>query len=110
MGIWRVFFGFWEDALSTDEREAYLTYQVHNEAIVIPENIDAIRALTGIETNWQKSVAKTNETLGVVKTFLPKTVPEGAVHAAMAKRLEATRYEFRAVGFAGAEEPDEPGP
>ncbi|MHB8772778.1 MAG: type II glyceraldehyde-3-phosphate dehydrogenase [Syntrophales bacterium] len=106
--MWEV--AVWEDALSTDEREAYLTYQVHNEAIVIPENIDAIRALTGIETNWQKSVAKTNEALGIVKTFLPKTVPERAVHAEMAKRLEATRYEFRAVGFAGAEEPDELGP
>jgi glyceraldehyde-3-phosphate dehydrogenase (NAD(P)) len=106
--MWEV--AVWEDALSTNQRDANLTYQVHNEAIVVPENIDAIRALTGIETNWQKSVAKTNEALGIVKTFLPKTVPEGAVHAAMANRLEATRDEFRAVGFAGAEEPDELGP
>jgi hypothetical protein len=26
-----------------------MTYHVHNETIVIPENIDAIRAVTGIE-------------------------------------------------------------
>lgn len=29
--------------------EVYYTYQVDNQAIVIPETIDAIRALAGIE-------------------------------------------------------------
>lgn len=103
--MWEV--AVWEDALSTDEREVYLTYQVHNEAIVIPETIDAIRALTGIETNWQNSVAKTNTSLGIMKSFLTQTTSERAVHEAMARRLEATGYEFRTVGFKGAEEPSE---
>jgi glyceraldehyde-3-phosphate dehydrogenase (NAD(P)) len=45
--MWEV--AVWEDALAVDEREVYLTFQVHNEAIVVPENVDAIRALIGIE-------------------------------------------------------------
>ena len=45
--------------------EVFLTYQVHNEAIVIPETIDAIRALTGLETDGARSLAKTDTALGV---------------------------------------------
>jgi len=44
-------------------------YQVHNEAIVIPENIDAIRALSGIEHDPQKSIQKTDKSLGIVSSF-----------------------------------------
>lgn len=42
--MWEV--ALWEDVLAVNGREAYLTYQVYNEAIVVPESIDAIRALT----------------------------------------------------------------
>jgi glyceraldehyde-3-phosphate dehydrogenase (NAD(P)) len=38
---------FWEDVLAVQGREAFYTYQVFNEAIVVPETIDAVRALTG---------------------------------------------------------------
>jgi len=38
---------------------------VDNQAIVIPETIDAIRALTGIEKDASKSISKTNESLGI---------------------------------------------
>jgi glyceraldehyde-3-phosphate dehydrogenase (NAD(P)) len=38
--LWEV--AVWEDALSVQDGEIYLTSQVHNEAIVIPETIDAI--------------------------------------------------------------------
>lgn len=102
--MWEV--AVWEDALATDDREVYLTYQVHNEAIVIPETIDAIRALTGIETDWVKSVEKTNASLGIMKSFLPRSLPEKRIHAEMAKRLEATQYKFASFGFKGAEEPE----
>lgn len=63
----------WEDALAADGRELYLTYQVHNEAIVVPETVDCIRALTGTETDGARSIAKTDAALGVRKTFLPAT-------------------------------------
>ena len=36
-----------------------------NQAFVIPETIDAIRALTGIVKNPTESIAKTNEALGI---------------------------------------------
>ena len=69
--MWEV--AVWEDALAVDEREVYLTFQVHNESIVVPETIDCIRALTGIETDAATSIAKTDAALGVVKSFLPTT-------------------------------------
>jgi glyceraldehyde-3-phosphate dehydrogenase (NAD(P)) len=50
--------------------EVFLTYQVHNEAIVIPETIDAIRALTGLETDGARSIAKTDAALGVRKDLM----------------------------------------
>lgn len=106
--MWEVV--IWEDALATDGEELYLTFQVHNEAIVIPENVDAIRALTGIEKDGMRSIEKTNRALGIVKSFLPRTVPEEAVHVAMGEALSAAEAEFMEEGFKGAEEPAEPTP
>jgi len=103
--MWEV--AMWEDALAVDEQEVYLTYQVHNEAIVVPENIDAIRALTGLESDAVKSIEATNRTLGIVKSFLPETVPEVDWHAAMDERLRAAQSEYMQVGFKGSEEPTE---
>jgi glyceraldehyde-3-phosphate dehydrogenase (NAD(P)) len=37
---------------------------------VIPETIDAIRALSGIERGAMQSIAKTNQSLGIVTEFL----------------------------------------
>ncbi len=103
--MWEV--AVWEDALALDGKELYLTFQVHNEAITIPESVDCIRALTGIETDAMRSIEKTNKAMGIVKSFLPKTVPEEAVHAVMGKALEAAQQEFMEEGFKGAEEPAE---
>jgi glyceraldehyde-3-phosphate dehydrogenase (NAD(P)) len=47
--------------------ELFYCYVVDNQAIVIPETIDAIRALLGIETDGEKSIAKTNKSLGIEK-------------------------------------------
>lgn len=55
----------WEDMLKVVGDELFYAYVVDNQAIVIPETIDAIRALTGIETDGRKSIAKTNESLGI---------------------------------------------
>jgi glyceraldehyde-3-phosphate dehydrogenase (NAD(P)) len=67
--MWEV--AVWEDALASDGREVYLTYQVDNEAIVIPENVDCVRALTGLEQSAPASMVKTDASLGVTKEFLP---------------------------------------
>ena len=37
---------------------------------VIPETIDAIRALTGIETTANESIARTNAALGIEAPFM----------------------------------------
>jgi glyceraldehyde-3-phosphate dehydrogenase (NAD(P)) len=66
--MWEV--ALWEDVLTVDGNQLYYTYQVFNQAIVIPETIDAIRALSGIETDAARSIAKTDRTLGLVKDFL----------------------------------------
>ena len=61
--LWEV--ALWEDTLAVAGREVFLTYQVHNEAIVIPENVDAIRAITAEEPDAAKSIAATDGSLGI---------------------------------------------
>lgn len=68
--MWEV--AVWEDSLASDGREVYLTFQVHNEAITIPESVDAIRAMTGLERDAARSIEKTNRSLGIVDTFLSR--------------------------------------
>jgi glyceraldehyde-3-phosphate dehydrogenase (NAD(P)) len=67
--LWEV--AVWEDSLASDGKDLFLTYQVDNEAIVIPETIDCIRALMGSETDAARSIAKTDAALGIRKAFLP---------------------------------------
>lgn len=55
----------WEDMLKVVGDELFYAYVVDNQAIVIPETIDAIRALTGIERDGHTSIAKTNKSLGI---------------------------------------------
>ena len=55
----------WEDMLTVKGDELFYAYIVDNQAIVIPETIDAIRALSGTEHDAAASVAKTNASLGV---------------------------------------------
>jgi glyceraldehyde-3-phosphate dehydrogenase (NAD(P)) len=108
--IWEV--ALWEDALAVDDLEVYLTFQVHNEAIVIPENIDCIRALTGLEADADRSIAKTDRSLGITSTFLPATTLSGAEldgHPAM-EAVRASHAAFREVGFKATEEPAECAP
>jgi glyceraldehyde-3-phosphate dehydrogenase (NAD(P)) len=42
---------------------------VDNQAIVIPETIDAIRALTGLASDADGSIALTNASLGIRQRF-----------------------------------------
>jgi glyceraldehyde-3-phosphate dehydrogenase (NAD(P)) len=66
--MWEV--AVWEDVLSVQGAEAFLTYQVDNQAIVVPETIDAIRALTGAVRDGRQSISQTDESLGVRREFL----------------------------------------
>ena len=66
--MWEV--ALWEDVLTVKGNEAYYTYQVYNEAIVVPENIDAIRALAGHIINGEESIRITDHALGIRRDFL----------------------------------------
>lgn len=66
--MWEV--GLWEDSLTVKENEVFYNYQVYNQAIVVPETIDAIRALIGIEKDGMKSIARTDQALGLVREFV----------------------------------------
>ena len=55
----------WEDMLKVEGDELFYAYMVDNQAIVIPETIDAVRALTEAERDGSVSIARTNAALGV---------------------------------------------
>ncbi len=60
----------WKDMLKVVDDELFYAYIVDNQAIVIPETIDAIRALTGIEQDALKSIQKTNDSLDIKQVFV----------------------------------------
>jgi glyceraldehyde-3-phosphate dehydrogenase (NAD(P)) len=66
--MWEV--GLWEDSLTVKGSELFYNYQVYNQAIVVPETIDAIRALTGLEKDGLTSIAKTDQAMGLVRDFV----------------------------------------
>ncbi|MBZ0291511.1 MAG: type II glyceraldehyde-3-phosphate dehydrogenase [Anaerolineae bacterium] len=66
--MWEV--GLWEDSLTVKGNEVFYNYQVYNQAIVVPETIDAIRALNGIEQDGMKSIARTDQAMGLVREFV----------------------------------------
>jgi glyceraldehyde-3-phosphate dehydrogenase (NAD(P)) len=55
----------WADMLRVQGDELFYAYMVDNQAIVIPETIDAIRALTGTVRDGNESIARTNAALGI---------------------------------------------
>jgi glyceraldehyde-3-phosphate dehydrogenase (NAD(P)) len=60
----------WEDMLAVQGSEVFYAYLVDNQAIVIPETIDAIRALTELERDPRASIGKTNSSLGISNRLL----------------------------------------
>jgi glyceraldehyde-3-phosphate dehydrogenase (NAD(P)) len=68
--MWEV--GLWEDSLTVKGNELFYNYQVYNQAIVVPETIDAIRALKGDEKDGAKSIARTDQAMGLVREFIAR--------------------------------------
>ncbi len=56
----------WRDSIKVLDDELYFFMAVHQEAIVVPENVDAIRAMFGEDTR-QESMAMTNKSLGIMR-------------------------------------------
>lgn len=55
----------WDDAVKVEDGKLYYYQAIHQESDIVPENIDAIRAMTGLEEDKMKSIQKTNEAMGI---------------------------------------------
>ncbi len=56
----------WEDGVHVvDGTQLYYFQAVHQESDVVPENVDAIRAMLELEKDGRKSIEKTDRTLGI---------------------------------------------
>jgi glyceraldehyde-3-phosphate dehydrogenase (NAD(P)) len=60
----------WDDSVTLDGRELSLFQAIHQEAIVVPENIDAVRAILDTDAR-AASRTRTNEQLGIDDPLLP---------------------------------------
>jgi glyceraldehyde-3-phosphate dehydrogenase (NAD(P)) len=58
--------GIFEESVSCLGKELYLFQAIHQEADVVVENIDCIRAMTGIEKDPARSVELTNKALNFI--------------------------------------------
>lgn len=57
----------WEESIVKSGKDIMFAINIPQESVVIPENIDAIRAAMGMQTEPSEGVAKTNEYLGMGK-------------------------------------------
>lgn len=57
----------WEDSIVESGNDIMFAINIPQEAVVIPENMDAIRAAMEMQTDRLEAVAKTNEYLGMGK-------------------------------------------
>lgn len=55
----------WPESITVNENELYFFQAVHQESIVVPENVDAIRAMMELESDGAKSIEKTNKAIGL---------------------------------------------
>jgi len=55
----------WPESITVEDKEFYFFQAVHQESIVVPENVDAIRAMMGLESDGAKSIEKTNKAIGL---------------------------------------------
>ena len=54
----------WAESITVEDDDLYLFQAIHQESDVVPENVDAIRAVTGA-ADARESIERTNEALGV---------------------------------------------
>lgn len=54
----------WEETVTVEGTDLYWIHMVHQESIVVPDNVDAIRAMLNMEEK-EESIRKTNKTLGI---------------------------------------------
>lgn len=57
----------WRDGVNVVGDMLYYSQAIHQESDVVPENVDCIRALCGLEKDGAKSQAKTDKAMGIGK-------------------------------------------
>lgn len=57
----------WSDSITVEGNQLYLFQSIHRESDVVPENVDAIRAVAGT-ADAEESITTTNEILGITST------------------------------------------
>jgi glyceraldehyde-3-phosphate dehydrogenase (NAD(P)) len=55
----------WDESVVIDDGELNFFQAIHQESDVIPENVDAIRAMMELESDGAKSIEKTNKAMGL---------------------------------------------
>ncbi|MDR1721514.1 MAG: phosphorylating glyceraldehyde-3-phosphate dehydrogenase [Methanobrevibacter sp.] len=56
----------WRESINIVDGELFYMQAVHQESDVVPENVDAIRALLELESDNTKSIAKTNKAMSIL--------------------------------------------
>lgn len=56
----------WEESVNVEDGELFYMQAVHQESDVVPENVDAIRAMLELEDDGEKSIIKTNKAMGIL--------------------------------------------
>lgn len=57
----------WKDSIAINKGELYFFQAIHQESDIVPENIDAIRAMMELEMDGEKSITKTNKAMRIGK-------------------------------------------
>jgi len=55
----------WKESVTNKDGWVFVTQAINQESIVVPENIDCIRAMMGLEKDGAKSIKKTDKTLKI---------------------------------------------
>lgn len=56
----------WKESLNIVDNELFYMQAIHQESDVVPENVDAIRAMLELESDAAKSIEKTNLNMGII--------------------------------------------
>lgn len=56
----------WKESLNIVDNELFYMQAIHQESDVVPENVDAIRAMLELESDPEKSIEKTNKAMGMI--------------------------------------------
>lgn len=56
----------WKESLNIVDNELFYMQAIHQESDVVPENVDAIRAMLEMESDSAKSIEKTNKNMNII--------------------------------------------